>query len=254
MNPSPKESDFFMSRVTRVAALAAGLTVALTGTASAAKLPTLTVRPVVAPNVFGSPSFSPFLNNAIDAFHTGDRTQGSGPSQYKEVKRITFSDLVCSGFPSWRGTADPANAYGLAYANELGNRLHLAWRLKAYHGKKVDIANGVHYEFNAPAATGLTFIVDRTTYSSSNVGITWVGKPGGGNDIVKTSGTGPVDEIIGLSPGNCEAAQVPAGATLADQQTALDAQTDGLKAVGGFDIGAKVQYSTVTKTATVQVR
>jgi len=61
-----------------------------------------------------------------------------------------------------------------------GNRLHLAWRLKAYHGKKVDIANGVHYEFNAPAATGLTFIFDRTTYSSSNVGITWVGKPGGG--------------------------------------------------------------------------
>jgi hypothetical protein len=253
MNPSTKESDF-MSRVTRVAALAAGLTVALTGTASAAKLPTLTVRPVVAPNVFGSPSFSPFLDNAITAFHTGDRSVGSGPSQYKEIKRITFSDLVCSSFPSWRGTADPADAYGPDYAQELGNRLHLAWRLKAYHGKKVNIANGVHYEFNAPDATGLTFTFDRTEYSSSNVGITWVGKPGGSNDIIKTSGTGPVDEIIGLSPGNCEAASAPGGASLADQQTALDDQTDFLKGIGGFDIGAKVQYSTVTKTATVQVR
>jgi hypothetical protein len=85
----------------------------------------ITVAPSIGPNIFGSPSYDAYAQNALQALQSGGSTAGTPgtPSFYQALpsgSTISPSDIVVTDFPSWRGTADPTGAY----ANELGSRLY----------------------------------------------------------------------------------------------------------------------------------
>ncbi len=75
-----------------------------------------------APNFYGSPSYSGWASNFIQALQTGANSAGdqSLPTGYQNVVGGTFDARlnVATGFPSWKGQANPTGAF----ASELGNR------------------------------------------------------------------------------------------------------------------------------------
>ena len=84
---------------------------------------TVTVYPSLAPNIYGSPSWSGYLQNAMTALETGASSIGdpaTDPTAYYQVTQITPNQNVVADFPLWLGNANPTGAF----ANELGNRLH----------------------------------------------------------------------------------------------------------------------------------
>jgi len=85
----------------------------------------ITVTPWLAPNKFGSPSFTPAEANAVAAMQQGLSTNGAaGPAQFNaQTTPVTSSQVVVTNFNSWMGDINPAATFGAAYANELGNRM-----------------------------------------------------------------------------------------------------------------------------------
>ena len=83
---------------------------------------TVKVIPLWAPNAYGSPSWSGYVGNAIYA-QNGLSSYGdpNSPTYYSDDSDAN-QPLVTS-FNSWMGYADPG-AFGAAFANELGNRMH----------------------------------------------------------------------------------------------------------------------------------
>ena len=83
---------------------------------------TFTISAGFAPNAFGSPSYAGWQDNFIQAIQTGADAAGdqSLPTGYQNVVGGTFDARlnVATGFPSWKGQANPTGAF----ANELGNR------------------------------------------------------------------------------------------------------------------------------------
>lgn len=82
------------------------------------------VFPSVAPNAFGSPSYSGYVSNAIHAILNGLPAYGNpnDPTYYQQQSTIAPNQMIVTGFPSWLGSANPGTVFGPAYANELGNR------------------------------------------------------------------------------------------------------------------------------------
>ncbi len=100
----------------------------LTGLAAASALAgpiTIDVRPALAPNGFGSPSYAAWLANAYEALSTGAASAGTPgtPSYYEQRDQFDGRENMVTSFNSWLGQADPAPAFGAAFASELGNRI-----------------------------------------------------------------------------------------------------------------------------------
>jgi len=77
-----------------------------------------------APNVFGSPSWSGYLGNAMASLQTAPGssmgTPGT-PSYYTTLgSTFTAADIMVTSFPSWQGVANPPPPF----SGEYGNRLH----------------------------------------------------------------------------------------------------------------------------------
>src|ERR1700722_12872424 len=102
------------------------LSFAALGFANAAGAVTITVTPWLAPNAFGSPSFSATETNAVTGMMNGGVATGSGPSAFTPQTNVTSAQAIVTNFPSWLGQVNPGAVFGAPYANELGNRMTFA--------------------------------------------------------------------------------------------------------------------------------
>ena len=86
--------------------------------------PVITVSPTIAPNIFGSPSFPSWEQNAISALRAGVPAFGNpaSPTYYYQTTTTTYGGIIVTDFPSWMGQTNPGAVFGAAFANELGNR------------------------------------------------------------------------------------------------------------------------------------
>ncbi len=83
----------------------------------------------VGPNIFNSPSYESYRDNAQQGLQNSLAVVGtpSTPSLYEGLlpsASVPITDLVVTDFPSWRGNADPIAAYGPAFGSETGTRLY----------------------------------------------------------------------------------------------------------------------------------
>jgi hypothetical protein len=90
----------------------------------------ITILEEAAPNVFGSPSFAGWVQNAIVASRTsGPAGTPNTPEYFEDIQNAGPADFVATGFVSWQGEADAVQAFGPAFARELGNRMHWVTRV-----------------------------------------------------------------------------------------------------------------------------
>jgi len=111
---------------------------AVSGLASAAI--NVNIYSAAAPNVYGSPSYSPWWGNAQGAIRSGLTDQGSGTAKYTQLSSTggVSADqpgyqAVVSGFDSWHGVAGGTG--------ELGTRIHFIYDIKATAGESLSLAN-----------------------------------------------------------------------------------------------------------------
>jgi hypothetical protein len=174
------------------------------------------VKPSSAPNVFGSPSWTGYLANAMSSLENNSGNIGNratDPTAYEILGASTDArDLTVSSFNSWRGVANPGTPFG----SELGNRLHFGLHITSdtyfqpenltFSFDSDDPSNVLDFSGNF---TGLSF-------SATRWGFDWVdGIKGNGNDIFYNSGTlnTNVNEFVYVGVGNAYDASFEAGPT-----------------------------------------
>ena len=187
------------------------------------------VFPSPAPNVFGSPSWTAYRDNALNAIENGIPAIGDPaltPAAYYRVTVLGDRDNIVTGFPSWRGYADPGTAFGAAFAGELGNRITFGLHILG-NGTKIKLSNlSRHMHSSDPDNTfGWTDNFSGASYSDKAIGIDYGpdGIKGTSDDVRITSGpaTQAVDEIVYVGGGNAMDTYCPA-CTGQQQQTAVD--------------------------------
>jgi hypothetical protein len=258
-----------LKRAAAALALGAGASALLAGSAFASSAgPSISIRAALAPNVYsGTTAWDAWELNAITAMEQGKRVVGpaNSPAQFRQVSTIGTRDLIVTGFPSFKGVADPADAFGAAYANEMGTRPTFVTRIKPRHGRTITIASGLQFVLHSndsanyfgytPADIGVA-APGYASYDGRLVGVRYGsdGKPGGGDDALVTSGSQAVNEIISFRPGNADSTD-PADpvATLDQQQTALDKEADYLRTLGVTQLSASVTFMHRTATSSLTV-
>ncbi len=171
------------------------------------------VFPSPAPNAFGSPSWNPgYVQNALNALENGLSSVGNpatSPTAYYRVTTEGDRDNIVTGFPSWRGFANPGAMFGPAFANELGNRLHFGVHISG-NGTQFSLS-GLSFDMESTDAGDIfqfvgDFASPSDTYSSTRIGINYGPDhiKGTGDDVRITSGpaTQVVDEIVYVGVGN----------------------------------------------------
>jgi hypothetical protein len=188
--------------------LAAALCLAAVASAPARAGLTITVTPSVAPNAFGSPSYGAYVSNAVSALENGLSSYGdpTSPSYYQALAngaQITPDQVLVSGFPSWLGTADPGTAFGPAFANELGNRLHFGLTILG-NGQQFSISELSFTATSSDPSNSLGFSFGTGSYNYSNDYVGVIFGTGGAPNTYITSGpnTQLVDAIYGRGSGN----------------------------------------------------
>lgn len=211
-----------------VAALAV---ICATGVAQATPVSGVNIKvvPWLAPNAYGSPSFDAAAANAVQGIYQGLTSYGAPgtPTYFQEQSNVTSNEVIVTGFPSWKGHADPGAVYGPAFANELGNRMHFGLLATGYGGAKFSISQLSFTMASTDPAHGLDYTFSGGyTYSNQFEGILYGpdGKLGGGDDTFITSGSSSqlVDALVGRGSGNSFAAYC-SSCTIAQQQAAIDA-------------------------------
>jgi hypothetical protein len=191
----------------------------------------ITVTPTLAPNAYGSPSWTTWQANAINALYTGQSSMGAAgtPTFYQAQSNVTAQQGIVTTFPSWMGKADPGAAYGAAFAAESGNRYTFGVTVIGTDGTQFSISELGFDAVSNDAADILGFgyapgPVTGFDYGTSYEGVLYGadGKLGGSDDTFITSGadTQLVDAIIGRGAGNSLPANCP-GCTNAQQQQAI---------------------------------
>jgi hypothetical protein len=194
------------------------------------------VSPSVAPNVYGSPSYSAYVSNAIFALLNGLNSYGNpnDPSYYSQEAAISLSQMIVTGFPSWDGQADPGTVFGAAYANELGNRPLFGVVVNAGSGLISISELSFSAASNDPGGLlNFGFAQGSYSYSSDYVGVIF--GTGGAPNTYITSGpsTQLVNEIVGRGSGNADAAYCTA-CTIGQQQAAIGALNGDFAAMTQF--------------------
>jgi len=187
----------------------------------------ISVYTSVAPNAYGSPSYSAYVSNAIYALENGLSSYGSpnDPSYYSQQTSIGPSQMIVTGFPSWDGQADPGTVFGAAYAGELGNRPLFGVVINA--GTVLPSISISELSFSATSndpggLLNFGFAQGSYNYSSDYVGVIF--GTGGNPNTYITSGpnTQLVNEIVGRGSGNADAAYCT-GCSIGQQQAAISA-------------------------------
>jgi hypothetical protein len=240
--------------------LLAAASAALFG-ASAAQAITITVTPTLAPNAFGSPSYSGWVANAVQAMYHGYSSYGdpTSPTWFHAQSTVGASQGIVTGFPSWKGFADPGTKFGAAYANELGNRMSFSLRITG-DDQQIAISDLslVMASSDPDNALGYSFATGGYNYSTEYQGVLKGGDGmlGTGDDVFVTSGpnTQLVDAIVGRGSGNSFAAYC-SGCTLAQQQAEINntasywTQFGGGTFTGTYLIGGATGSATFNITA-----
>lgn len=93
-----------------------------------------------APNVYGSPSFAPWWDNAQTAIRAGLTNWGSGNAEYIQLSSTGGASApqpgyqaIVTGFDSWHGIAGGTG--------ERGTRIHFIYHIKATAGESLALAN-----------------------------------------------------------------------------------------------------------------
>lgn len=196
----------------------------------------------LAPNAFGSPSYSPgWAQNSVAGQINGIPTFGpTGPTQYNAIPNgsvIPYNNVIVTGFPSWMGVADPGSHFGAQYANELGNRLHAGLSVIGSDGEQFSISqlSFTMTSSDVDNSLGFSFAAGSYNYSDQYVGILYGpnGVLGGGDDTFITSGLNDqlVDALFGRGSGNAWAVyNTDPGTT---QQDKIDNAVNGLQSTYG---------------------
>jgi hypothetical protein len=174
------------------------------------------VVPWLAPNAFGSPSFSGAEANAVQGMMNGGVATGSGPTAFIPQSNVTSAQAIVTPFPSWMGVAGPA----APFAAELGNRMTFA-------GSIIDTGGTFsisQLSFNATSSDpgnvlGFGFAAGSYSYGSGYVGV--VNGPGGPTFITSGPSTQLVNERFFRGSGNSRAANDCPGCTVAQEQAQI---------------------------------
>lgn len=203
--------------------------------APAAHAATIVVTPALAPNAFGSAYFTAWTANAIQALHDGATSGGDPllPSYYQAQSNITPAQSLVTGFPSWMGVVDPGTAFGPAFGNEGGERMHFGVVIDG-DGAQFSISQLSFEAWSDDPAnilgSGFFYDVGEFDYNLSYQGVLKGddGQLWTSDDIFVTSGlnTTLVDGLVARGPGNSIPVYCP-GCSLADQQAAIDAVAKG---------------------------
>ncbi|HQR08599.1 MAG TPA: hypothetical protein PLN21_17370 [Gemmatales bacterium] len=173
----------------------------------------VSVFPSFAPNVFGSPSFTPWENNAISALMSGSSSAGSAslPSYYNQIPNGANVPLwIVTDFPSWNAMANPGTVFGPAYAAEFGNRLYFNLHING-NGFSFNLTQLSFQATSTDAGNFLGYSIPAGSfnYSTSYVGLQYGpdGMKGGGDDVLITGGpnTQFVNELFARGTGNAPA-------------------------------------------------
>ena len=199
----------------------------LLGMVTSAGAVTIDVTPWVAPNGFGSPSYAAAVANANYAlYHNLNSYGAAGPTQFSAQSNVTASEVIVTGFNSWRGVAAP----GAPYQSELGNRMLFGLRIDG-QGSQFSISQLSFAATSSDPGNALAFAFAQGSY---NYSLDYQGiQKGGdnllftGDDIFVTSGpnTQMVDGLVGRGSGSSFAAYcvLPNCSTVADQQAEINA-------------------------------
>jgi hypothetical protein len=178
-----------------------------------AQTPTIGVFPSLAPNVFGSPSYPGWENNAITALQLGQSSLGSPalPTFYQQIPSgSTIFPWVVTDFNSWKLKANPGTNFGPAFASELGNRLYFNIHITG-NGQEFSLSQ---LSFTATSSDSGNFLGFTVGAGSYNYGSGFVGLnygpdniEGTSDDVFITSGpnTQLVDELFARGSGNAPA-------------------------------------------------
>jgi len=172
--------------------------------------PTIQVFPSPAPNVFGSPSWPPYVVNALTALENGQSSIGNpatDPRAYYQVTQLNDRQNIVTPFPSWLGFANPGTTFGPAFAAELGNRVHFGVHILG-NGTKFSLSQLSFDMESTDPGDIFQFVGDFSvsSYSSTRIGINYGldGKKGTPDDVLITAGPGTqlVDELVYVGVGN----------------------------------------------------
>ena len=168
----------------------------------------MTVYPSIAPNAFGSPSWTGYAANAMTALENGINAVGdpaNDPKAYYQVGSITPQDNIVTGFPSWLGQANPAAPFD----SELGNRLHFGVAIQG-NGTQFSLSE-LSFDMSSSDPSdylGFTGDFSGDDYSAVRVGYiaatnTWV-TSGPGTQLVDALyyvGVGNAPDVYNTNPG-----------------------------------------------------
>jgi hypothetical protein len=169
--------------------------------------PTITVQATLAPNAYGSPSWTQWTLNGLYAAQFNLGSYGAaGPTQYNVVTGpLPTADNIVTGYPSWLGQADPTGAYAGEYGNRAsftveinGNGGLVSISEMGFYGNSSDPGDLLGAGFSWPNDS---IVPGDWTYDATDIGI--IDNPGGSYTYV-TSGpaTQLVNEIISIGAGN----------------------------------------------------
>ena len=209
-----------------IMAVATALAVAAPAVAQTA--PVITVTPTLAPNAFGSPSYTSWVSNSIYAQEHNLTSYGTAnsPTHYQAQNVVGAAESIVTGFPSWKGSADPGTAYGSQYANELGNRMLFGVEING-NGTQFSLSNLSFQAVSSDSGNALGFAFGTGSYSYSDQYVGFLKGADGilftADDVLITSGanTQLVDGLIGRGSGASLAAYCD-GCTTAQQQQAIN--------------------------------
>lgn len=191
----------------------------------------MTVVTSFAPNFFTSPSWGTYANKAINSLENGLGDLGDrnvDPTAYEilaDGTAVLPTELVVTGFSSWRGIADQSSPFD----NERGNRVHFGIHIVGDGSTKFRLAD-LSSEISSGDGNQLGFVSSfaSTDYSAIRFGIDYGANmvKGGGDDTIIDSGSGTqfVDEFVYVGSGNAYDASFetgPSNQEKIDQRLAL---------------------------------
>ncbi len=223
---------------------------------------TLDVYASGAPNLFGSPSGSGYMSNALHALGNGLSTYGdpNSPTGYsQEGSTVTAGDVAATSFKSWRGNVNPTGAF----ANELGGRIHFG--LHAYGDgtaqfRLQDLSWSLDSSDSGNSLDAVGNFGSANYNSTSRYGVNWGDDrvKGGVDDVVYTSGNGNtlVDELVYVGVGG---AWWPGGSDptpsnpVGGAQHAMDQHYSWVAANAPIDLSLTYSIGSYTGSDSVQV-
>jgi len=202
------------------------------------------VTAALGPNVFDSPSYDAYRDNALAALQAGASQAGTPgtPAHYAALaaaQPVNLTDLVVTDFPSWCGSANPSGAF----AGETGTRVYFGLAITRTLGETFRIADLSFSGTSTDPFATLDFSIPAGfyTYNADYLGITASGE-------VLTSGPATREVVAIYGRGASNAYEVLSSAPGATNQEKIDAVFVGQP---GYAYTGTYRLGTATGSATV---